>query len=534
MNVYLKHKVFLINHFKKTYLIIQFIARNVFMNTLSRTLTTKKNAKASIINRIITLLTNFITRSIFIQFLGSKYLGVGGMFGNVFSVLSLCELGFGAAASQAMFEPLANADIQKVKAISKYYETVYRYISLITFSLSIAALPFLSTFFPDIKTISGYRYVYLLYVFHQIASYYFAPKRAIISCDQRMYIIMNARTITSIAASALQIAFLYLTKDYLIYISLRILMLTSEGIFIELYARRKYFFDRQNITPLSEECKSLIKRNTLSLAIHRIGGVINNSTDSILLSSCLGLSHMGIYSNYSLIINSLGSFISLAINSASAAVGNLGATKNSKKSSEILQTLTFANFFLITNCTSILLCLINPVISLWLGPHMCFSFTETVVIIACFYISYIRDPIQISLHNYGVFKSTGYIYLARGILNLFLSYAFVKKIGVTGVFAGTLLSTIGIVLFTEPYFLFKNALGLKSRAFIKKYTCYIVSSVIICALCVTVCSKINASNLFGVALRFLLCLSLTNLMLLMLYRKTSEFSKLFSIILSKK
>ena len=61
----------------------------------SRTGLTKKNAAYSIINRIVTLVCNFICRSVFINILGGEYLGAGGMFGNVFAVLSLAELGFG-------------------------------------------------------------------------------------------------------------------------------------------------------------------------------------------------------------------------------------------------------------------------------------------------------------------------------------------------------------------------------------------------------------------------------------------------------
>ena len=69
---------------------------------------TKLNAKASVINRIITLVSNFICRTVFIKCLSAEYLGVGGMFGNVFAVISLIELGFGEAVSQAMFKPVAH------------------------------------------------------------------------------------------------------------------------------------------------------------------------------------------------------------------------------------------------------------------------------------------------------------------------------------------------------------------------------------------------------------------------------------------
>lgn len=488
---------------------------------------TKLNTKFSIVNRVITLVCNFICRSVFIKFLGGEYLGAGGMFGNVFSVLSLFELGFGEAASQAMYKPLADGNALQVKKIVKYYTKVYRYISLITLTLSFAVMPYLDCFFPDITKISKYRSVYILFIIHQILSFRFAPKRALIMCDQRMYIIMLIRTISCVCITFTQIICLIYTRSYLGFIFLRILFLAADGFATEIYANKKYDLKAlSNISELQEKTKSLIKANTLSLAVHRIGGVINNSTDSILLSSYLGLSQMGIYSNYSLIINSLGSFVCLAVNAASASVGNLGAAENAEKSVSILKKMCFANFFLLTNCASLLICLINPFILLWLGKDMCFSLPESAVIIACFYMSYIRDPVQIFLNTYGVFKSTKYLYLTRGLANLVISFCLVRRFGVVGVFGGTLISTVACVFFTEPYMLYKNGFGIKYTGFLKKYVGYVIASVFICTLSYIFTTNIPADSVLSLILKGCTVAVFTNILLLVLYGKTKELHEL--------
>ncbi len=484
---------------------------------------TRRNTYFSLINRIITLICNFVCRSIFIKILGGEYLGAGGMFGNVFSVLSLCELGFGEAASQAMYKPLACGDMTKIKGLVRYYAKVYRYISLVTLALSFAVMPYLSRIFPDIVKISGYRLIYLLFVAHQMLSFYFSPKRSLVMCDQRMYIIMLARTLSCVGVTVAQIICLETTGSYAGFIFLRILFLSLDGFAVEIYAKKKYGLKKLKKTPeISTSFKALIKSNTLSLALHRIGGVINNSTDSILLSSYLGLTQMGVYSNYSLIINSLGSFVCLAVNAASASVGNLGADDNSKKSVDVLEKMTFANFYLLTNCCTILLCLINPAIELWIGKNMCFSLPATAVIIACFYMSYIRDPVQIFLKAYGVFKSTKYIYLLRGLLNLAISFALVKRYGVAGVFGGTLISTLAVPFFSEPYMLFKYGLGEKCKKFMKKYVEYVISSIIICLLTYVITSGISATTLAFLFLKGIFVFIITNIVLLSMYGKKEE------------
>ena len=494
---------------------------------------TKLNAKASIINRVISLVCNFASRTVFIKILGNEYLGLGGMFGNVFSVLSLCELGFGEAVSQSLYKPLARKEFGVIKSIIQYYSKIYRVISALTFTLSVAFMPFLPYVFPDIRKIEGYRAIYLLFVVHQMLSYYFAPKRSLVMCDQRMYAVMAIRTVTSVLLTAVQIFFLYSTQNYLIYIFFRIFFLSADGLVVNMYANRSFpYINDKNFAAceIHKDYKKGVWSNTKALIYHRIGGVINSSADSILISSCLGFSQMGVYSNYSLIIHSVGGFVSLAVNAASASVGNLGATEKAKKSEQVLGKICFANFVMMTNCTALFVNLINPFISWWIGPEKCFGTVETAVIIACFYMSYIRDPVQIFIHSYAVFKSTGPLYIARGILNLVLSLFFVKRYGAAGVFAGTLISTVVTAFFFEPVLLFKGAFGTKPGNFMKAYLSYPVVSTAICLLTLTVTSHMFTYTLLDMIIRAAAVLVLTNISLAIMYGKTDEFRTLISFV----
>lgn len=497
----------------------------------SRTYLTKRNAAASIVNRVVCLACNFIGRSVFIRILGSEYLGAGGMFGNVFAVLSLVELGFGEAVSQSLYQPLAEENHSRIRDILAYYAKVYRYISLVTIALCTAIVPFLPHIFGDIEKIHRYRAVYLLFAVHQVLSYYFAPKRSLVQCDQRMYAVMTVRTVNALLVTAAQIFFLIGTRSYLIYIFLRILFLAADGWFINLYADRIYpFLSTSPSEEVDDGYKKRVWSGTRSLVLHRIGGVINSSTDSILISSHLGLAHMGTFSNYSLVINSIGSFVALAIGAASASIGNIGATEGEAKSVRVLKNLSFANFILLTNCAVLLVNLINPFMALWLGEELCFGMTETAVIIACFYMSYIRDPVQMYLHSYGVFKSTGVLYLARGLLNLILSLIFVRRFGAVGVFAGTLVSTTLTAFLLEPVLLFRDAFRKSAGSFLKEYTAYPVISAILCAGTWFVGTRIDASDAGSMLFRGIAVLLLANLSILMLYGKSERFAAVWRVL----
>lgn len=280
--------------------------------------------------------------------------------------------------------------------------------------------------------------------------------------------------------------------------------------------------------------KKKVWKSTRSLLLHRIGGVINSSTDSILISSHLGLSHMGVFSNYSLIIHSLGSFVALAVGAASASIGNIGVTEGSEKSIRVLRLMCFGNFVLLTNCSALLINLITPFIALWIGTEHCFGMPETAVIIACFYLSYIRDPVQIYLHSYGIFKSTGYLYLARGILNFVLSVMFVQWFGAVGVFAGTLVSTVVTAFFFEVPILFRTAFRTSAKAFMKEYYSYPLMTGLNCTLLWILFERIPV-NTFGALIgKGILVLLACNLLLYFQFGRTERFSLLYSQIFRRK
>ena len=81
---------------------------------MSRTEFAKKNVKFGLIARLLTLVINFITRTIFIRILGNQALGVNSLYTELLTMLSFAELGFASALVFAMYKPVADDDEEKV------------------------------------------------------------------------------------------------------------------------------------------------------------------------------------------------------------------------------------------------------------------------------------------------------------------------------------------------------------------------------------------------------------------------------------
>lgn len=502
---------------------------NVTKN-VGRTAMSVRNVSATLINRIITLVLNFLGRTVFIHTLGTQYLGLGGLFGNIFSVISLCELGVGAAITQSLYKPIAQNDELRVAQIINYFTRVYNIIAVVTALLSAAVIPFLPIITKGEEGIRGLCGIYVLFSLHSVVSYLLAPKRTLIICDQRLYVVTVIRTVSSIVIFALQIAILKACKDYILYISARIVLLTVEGILINNYADKKYKFLKLRGFPDSEYKKRL-RRNVRALMLHKTGGVLTHSTDSILISACLGLQCMGKYSNYALVVGSVGTLVDIAMNAVSASVGNLGATSDRKKSEIVMRRLYFLNFWLLTICSAVLVCALNPVIELWIGKEMLFGLPEVAVIVGSFYASCIRDPVQIFLQSYGIFHQSRFMPPARALVNLVLSVLFIKAMGITGVFLGTVASVVAVPLWCEPYLLYKYGFKLKMNGFGVEMTGYILDSVILCAVSAAVTYNFPV-NLVWTGARIVTAFCIVNLAVILRYSNTKQYCGMMCLVKS--
>lgn len=488
----------------------------------------KRNFAVSIMGRIVTMITSFLSRTVFVRSLGAEYLGLGGFFGNIFSVISLCELGLGAAIAQSLYKPLADEDEYKVAAIMSFYGRVCKIVASVSLLLSLFALFVVPSLVKTQLNANVIIPAYLLFVIHITVSYILTPKCTLVVCDQRMYVVTAIRSAFSVLALFLQCAVLVLTQNYLFYLATRILVLTLEDILINRYADKKYPCLSLRI-PVSKEYKQGLFSNVKAIMWHKIGGVLSRSTDSILLTYFVGLAGMGKYSNYALIIGTVGAFFDVAVNAVSASVGNLGAENRGAKSELVMRKLYFMNFWLLTVGSSVIVSTLNPFIGLWLGEEMLFSNVEMMVIVTSFYFSCIRDPVQIFVSSFGLFKESRYIPVLRALFNLVLSLLFVNVMGVSGVFLGTAMSTVLVPLCGEVAVLYKHGFSMKASNFYREMFGYIAVSALSACACFAMTYGI-AETVGGLIARAVSSFCISNVLLLVMSSGKPYFFEMKNLV----
>ena len=113
--------------------------------------------------------------------------------------------------------------------------------------------------------------------------------------------------------------------------------------------------------------------------------------------------------------------------------------------------------------------LFNPFMRLMFGESYLFPMRIVLVLIVQFYVSGMR---QINLQfreAMGLFWHDRYKAVAEAIVNLVTSLILVQRHGVTGVFLGTIISTMTTCFWVEPYVLMKYGIKTDWQSKLKTY-----------------------------------------------------------------
>ena len=87
----------------------------------SRTEYSAKNTTVSVICRILAIIMGYVLRIVFTHQLSSTYVGINGLFVDIIQVLSLSEMGVGTAITFALYQPVADGDIEKQKSLMRLF-----------------------------------------------------------------------------------------------------------------------------------------------------------------------------------------------------------------------------------------------------------------------------------------------------------------------------------------------------------------------------------------------------------------------------
>lgn len=490
----------------------------------SRTEYSATNTTVAMIARVVAILAGYLTRVVFTHTLTEEYVGINGLFTDILNVLALSELGVGTAITYALYKPISEGDVEKQKSLMALYRNFYRIVAGIVLVAGLLVIPFMGILVKDQPRVDNLIFIYLMYLFNSVVSYLLIYKRTLIDAHQLSYIGVLYQTIFLIIQNVIQMAVLYFTRNFTLFLSILILCTIGGNFAISKKADKMYpYLKDRKVQRLSKGEQQDIFQNIRAMLMHKIGNVLVNNTDNLLLSALVGFLSVGAYSNYYLIIGSVRQVLNQMFQGITASVGNLGVEESRERIRKIFEASFFMGQWMFGLAAICLFEAIDSFVEMSFGAQYVFTRDITLVLCLNFYLTGMRQATLVFRDSMGIFKYDRYKAIPEALINLVVSLILGRSFGTIGIFLGTLVSTVTTSLWVEPYMFYKHRLRMSSWTYFLKYFVYAMVAFALWWAEDILCRHITGELWLVVALRLIVSFVITNLVFLVLYHRTKEF-----------
>ena len=500
-----------------------------------RTKNSIKNTIVSFSSNLLTIIIGLIAQGIFIKILGSEYLGINGLFSNIISMLGIVELGVGSAIIYHLYKPIVEEDIKKVKALMNFYKKCYTIIALIILTIGLMITPYLNLFIEEVTIDINISLVYILFIIEIVCSYLLSYKRSIINANQKNYLVNFIHIGYLVILNILEIIILVLTKNYYLYLGIKIVMRILENVGVTLLANKLYPYLKNNNEKLDEKTKKDIFQKVKALFFHKVGGFIVLGTDNIIISKFIGIIEVGLYSNYYMIIDAIEKLFGQVIRAITPSVGNMLVKESSEKSFEIFKRVRFLNFWIATFSGISLLVVMNSFITVWIGSKYLLATCVLIVLVLNYYAKSMRSCHMIFKEAAGIYYEDRYIPLLESVLNIVASLILLKYFGLAGIFMGTIISSLVLYCISYPKYVYKKLFNRSYLNYTKETLGYLSIFLVLAVITYKISRLIVISNAFlSLIINCLIAVVIPNLVLLIIFWHTDNFKYYLNLLKSFK
>ena len=434
----------------------------------------------------------------------------------------------------SMYKPIAEDDKDKICALMKLYRLYYRVIGIVVGVIGLSLLPFIPSLIKsDLPENVNVYVLYLMNLFATVLTYWlFAYRNCILTAHQRIDVPHKIALITDTMKYIVQVFVLFLFHSYYLYV-LAILFTQVINNCTTAYMSTKLY---PQYSPKGDMGKSevrFINGRIRDLFTSKLGGVILNSSDSIVISAFLGLNMLTIYQNYYFIISAIMGFVTIIFTSISAGIANSLVTETLDKNFNDMKKLCFMISWIAGFCCACFLAIMQPFMEIWMGKALMQDFLFVIFFCMYFYIMEIMTVINVYKDSAGLWHEDRLRPLASAIANLLMNVIMVQFWGLYGVILSTVLA---VVLVSMPW-LMNNLFSLlftreHLKIFLKKNAKYLCIVVLVLVFNTFICSFINIGLWGTVIIRLAICIIVPNILFYLIYRRTEEFKQ--SVVLIDK
>lgn len=418
------------------------------------------NTISSVAYQIITIICGFILpRMILIKF-GSEINGLLSSITQFLSFITLMDAGVGAVVQSAYYKPLADGDNRQTNILFNYSKRHYRLLALILLAY-VAVLCFVLPLtvdgnFPFFFVVS----LVIILAFNSFAQFFFcAPYQLLLNADQRSYIQFLIQSIALIASTIIGVALiLFNFPIYVVKIGAALVFL------LQPIAYFSYFKKNYSLSSSIVDRKYKLPQRWNGFAQH-CATVVMNNTDVIVLTVFSSLSMVSIYSVYNLVVYGIRQIVSSFSNGFNSLLGNLFASNEKEKLNKTFKMFEWSMHTMAVYIYSLTGMLLVPFVMNYtkgINDAQYYQPLFAVIITLAQAVFCLRIPYNTMVCSAGHYKQTQASAIIEMVINLGVSIALVKPLGLIGIALGTLLAMLYRTIYLV-FYLKKNILHISVK-----------------------------------------------------------------------
>ncbi len=437
-----------------------------------------KNVTVSIAFRVLILIADVLVRRFLIQYIGNAVNGINSLYLSILNFLSVAELGVGSAITFCMYKPIVDGDRDKVSALYGLFTKLYLIIGAIITVGGCAVMPALRFLAKDYQTANVNLYsTFALMLASVVLTYMFSSKTSLINAYKNNYITTAISSLGTLLKCGLQVVIIIYTKSFVWYLACRIIAVVIQWGATEIVARFKHKDIMSNKQRVDDVTKKEVTKNVKAMFMHKIGAVLVNTADSIIISAFIGIVVLGKYSNYITIMSSMTGILMLCFSPLTSVIGHMFVEENKDTARKYHSFFHTFNFIIAAVFFLGYYGIIDDLVTLLFGRGLEMNKAIVFVITLNYFIQFMRQSTLLFRDATGTFYNDRWKPLAEGLINIFLSVLFVKvfpeQYNVVGVIVATILTNIFICHIVEPHVLYKYAFGSDAKVYYLRNYLYI-------------------------------------------------------------
>ena len=416
------------------------------------------NAEVNIVFYFLTLFFAFFSRKIFLDCLGTEFIGLTGTLGNLLGYLNLAELGITASIGYFLFKPLQTNKREEIQNILSLLGYLYNWIGCIILAGGVLISLFFPLIFAKAELDLGIIYfAYYSFLGSSLIGYFINYRQILLTADQKNYLVAIYYQSANILKIVLQIFLAYTYKNLYLWVGIEFLFGILGCIILNWKINKEYPWlnvDKKRGKALLKQYPEIITK-TKQVFIHKIKDFVLVKSDELFIFLFVSLKMVAYYGNYMIIISKLISLFSAVTGSVGASVGNLVAEGNKQNMMKVFWEYTTIQHTIAAILSFSLYSFIEPFIVHWLGPEYIMDRRILFLLIIYIYITNSRNSVDSFNYAHGLYADVWSAW-AELIINVSITIIGGLKWGIIGILLGKIVSLLAIIVLWKPYYLFRS------------------------------------------------------------------------------